>query len=515
MAEADTILQLGIAAAREGNREEARNLFSLLTRQEPDNVQAWLWLAGVAEGPDERRAALERVVELDPTNEMAIKGLRAMGVTPQTTKAEEPATTPPPAETMSPEPTPAPPPPRHDLSEEEMYAAELDAAFDDYDSVPKEAPPPRNDPTPVRSGDYDLDPAATGTTGATARERVENRRNNRRGLSPLVLGLVALILVCLIGIFFFTRGSDEDPVATIDGTATAEANGDNQGAGAGTPDDATATAEAGGEGEGTPPEEGQPGEGTPPEEGGTPPEEGQPGEGTPPEEGDTPPEEGQPGEGTPPEEGGTPPEEGQPGEGTPPEEGGTPPEEGQPPEGQPGETTPPEGQSPEEGQPPEGQPPEGQLPSQVSGDLAGVRPEIVPIATILESNGWSYAFPGNCFGGCGALVGPQIGGFTAQGNYLVVLLQVANGTGNPQPIPADFFVLTDAQGRGYNPLPDVSGAYVIPGINSDLSMQSNVPANGVLTSVALVFDVPPGATDLLVFARSNTNQGWLAFNTVP
>jgi Tfp pilus assembly protein PilF len=76
----DTILQLGIEAAREGNREEARNLFGLLTRQEPDNVQAWLWLAGVAEGPEQRRAALERVLELDPTNEMAIKGLQAMGV---------------------------------------------------------------------------------------------------------------------------------------------------------------------------------------------------------------------------------------------------------------------------------------------------------------------------------------------------------------------------------------------------------------------------------------------------
>ncbi|MEM8533238.1 MAG: hypothetical protein AAGF95_20525 [Chloroflexota bacterium] len=482
MAEADTILQLGIAAAREGNREEARNLFSLLTRQEPDNVQAWLWLAGVAEGPDERRAALERVVELDPTNEMAIKGLRAMGVTPQTTKADDPDATPP-AETAA--PAPAPPPPRQDLSEEEMYAAELDAAFDDYDTVAKEAPPPRNDPTPIRSGDYDMDSAATGAAGATARERVENRRSSRRGLSPLVIGLIALILVCLIGTFFLTRGSDEDPVATGDGTATVEPNGENQGAGI--PADATATAEAGAEGEGTPPENGQlgaeatpEGEGTPPEDGGTPPE----GEGTPPE-----------GEGTPPEDGGTPPE----GEGTPPEDGGTPPE---------GEGTPPE----DGGTPPEG---EGTPPAEAPTDMAGVRPELVPVATILESNGWSYAFPGNCFGGCGALVGPQIGGFTAQGNYLVILLQVANGTGTPQPIPADFFVLTDAQGQAYNPLPDVSAAYVIPGVNADLSMQSTVPANGVLTSIALVFDVPSGATDLLVFARSNTNQSWLAFNAVP
>src|ERR687886_838766 len=82
MGQSDKILQLGIDAAREGNREEARNLFGLLTRQEPNNLQAWLWLAGVADGPEERRAALERVLELDPTNEMAIKGLQSMGAEP-------------------------------------------------------------------------------------------------------------------------------------------------------------------------------------------------------------------------------------------------------------------------------------------------------------------------------------------------------------------------------------------------------------------------------------------------
>src|SRR5918912_1046231 len=90
MAESDTLLELGIEAAREGRREDARNFFGLLTRQEPNNAQAWLWLAGVAEGPDDRRHALERVVELDPTNEMAIKGLQAMGVQPTpTTRLDE------------------------------------------------------------------------------------------------------------------------------------------------------------------------------------------------------------------------------------------------------------------------------------------------------------------------------------------------------------------------------------------------------------------------------------------
>src|ERR1041384_1837148 len=122
MAESDTILQLGIDAAREGNREEARNLFGLLTRQEPDNLQAWLWLAGVADGPEERRAALERVLELDPTNEMAVKGLQAMGV-PPTVKLDE-------AEIPSARAATVAAAPERPMTDEERYAAELDSAFD-------------------------------------------------------------------------------------------------------------------------------------------------------------------------------------------------------------------------------------------------------------------------------------------------------------------------------------------------------------------------------------------------
>src|SRR6185503_5193878 len=136
MAESDTILQLGIEAAREGNREEARNLFGLLTRQEPDNAQAWLWLAGVADGPDQRRAALERVVELDPTNEMAVKGLQAMGAAP-TARIDERAAA---AST----PPPAPEAPARQMTDEERYAAELDSAFDDdYAAIPRAETAPR------------------------------------------------------------------------------------------------------------------------------------------------------------------------------------------------------------------------------------------------------------------------------------------------------------------------------------------------------------------------------------
>ena len=78
MADANEILALGMDAARDGNREEARNLFTLLTRQDPDNIQAWLWLAGVSDDPRQRRSALERALEIDPQNDMALRGLRAL-----------------------------------------------------------------------------------------------------------------------------------------------------------------------------------------------------------------------------------------------------------------------------------------------------------------------------------------------------------------------------------------------------------------------------------------------------
>lgn len=78
MADAKEILQLGIEAARDGNREEARNLFALLTKQNPTNIQAWLWLAGVSDNASQRRNALERALQIDPQNEMALRGLRAL-----------------------------------------------------------------------------------------------------------------------------------------------------------------------------------------------------------------------------------------------------------------------------------------------------------------------------------------------------------------------------------------------------------------------------------------------------
>jgi hypothetical protein len=151
--------------------------------------------------------------------------------------------------------------------------------------------------------------------------------------------------------------------------------------------------------------------------------------------------------------------------------------------------------------------PQGQIPAPVANPNA----QPVSVGTQLEANGWTFTYPDASY----VLVrGKQIGSFTAQGTYLHVLVWVGNNTGTAQPIPASFFALKDAQGNVYAGQPQVSSAAVQRGVNADASMEDPIPANGALTSVYLVFDVPPGAQGLFLFASPKNDQGW-PLNVVP
>lgn len=69
------LLKAGIAAARAGRADEARRLLLHLVRAQPGNETAWLWLSQVAVSDAERRACIERVLEINPANQMARAGL--------------------------------------------------------------------------------------------------------------------------------------------------------------------------------------------------------------------------------------------------------------------------------------------------------------------------------------------------------------------------------------------------------------------------------------------------------
>jgi hypothetical protein len=69
------LVQQGLAAARVGDVEDARRLLREATRQTPDNIEAWLGLAGVVEPLAEKEACFNKVLALDPDNSDAQAGL--------------------------------------------------------------------------------------------------------------------------------------------------------------------------------------------------------------------------------------------------------------------------------------------------------------------------------------------------------------------------------------------------------------------------------------------------------
>lgn len=447
MAEPESILQLGIEAARENKKEEARQLFRLLTRQEPNNAQGWLWLAGVAENREERQAALERVLELDPDNEMALKGLQALGiavapVAPRPSVGSEPP--------VAPE-APAPAPVASPYGDDDSLA-ELDNLSDAI-AADTSGPVRRAEGEPVAAATVATGAAAAAASGTTTRsadratgQPSPSRRTRypeedelepaRRGISPLLALLLFLVGLGLIGLliaFLFPGifGGNLAAPGTAGQTAAAQTEQASL---------APTTAPILGGSVATP------------------------------------------------------------------EPGVVPTaapavlptaEPGVVPTAEPGvvPTTAP-----------------AVLPTAPPADVSGATPAIVPANTPLQSEGWLYDFNQPTF--AASIIG-NLGQYSPQnGRFVVVLAYAVNNTGTTQAIPASFFVLKDAQGRVWEARPEVSEAYVVPGINADLPHTASMPSDGITRSVAIVFDVAPDATDLVFFARSNPGQGWLVLRSV-
>ena len=65
----------GISHAKAGRREQARDLLLRVVERDERNAPAWLWLSGLVDDPQDRRVALENVLDIDPDNAPARKGL--------------------------------------------------------------------------------------------------------------------------------------------------------------------------------------------------------------------------------------------------------------------------------------------------------------------------------------------------------------------------------------------------------------------------------------------------------
>jgi Tfp pilus assembly protein PilF len=72
----ENLLQLGITAAKDGNKEGARVLLKQVLDMNKKNDRAWVWLASVAESNQQRRQYLETALKYNPQNEQAQKALQ-------------------------------------------------------------------------------------------------------------------------------------------------------------------------------------------------------------------------------------------------------------------------------------------------------------------------------------------------------------------------------------------------------------------------------------------------------
>jgi tetratricopeptide (TPR) repeat protein len=76
------LLQQGIAAAKAQQKDQAHQILQRVVKLDPRNEVGWLWLSSVARNPQEQIFCLKQLYAINPNSEMAIKGLQALGIDP-------------------------------------------------------------------------------------------------------------------------------------------------------------------------------------------------------------------------------------------------------------------------------------------------------------------------------------------------------------------------------------------------------------------------------------------------
>jgi Tfp pilus assembly protein PilF len=74
----EELLQMGIRAAKAGNKEAARLTFQQILGQDKRNERAMMWMAQLADTRAERKKWLNRALMVNPDNETARKQLNKM-----------------------------------------------------------------------------------------------------------------------------------------------------------------------------------------------------------------------------------------------------------------------------------------------------------------------------------------------------------------------------------------------------------------------------------------------------
>ncbi len=68
----------GAIALCKGNREHARELLLKVVEIDETNEEAWLWLSGAVDDPEDQETALLNVLDINPNNTYAKRGLQML-----------------------------------------------------------------------------------------------------------------------------------------------------------------------------------------------------------------------------------------------------------------------------------------------------------------------------------------------------------------------------------------------------------------------------------------------------
>jgi tetratricopeptide (TPR) repeat protein len=108
--QAKELRRQGIAAAKAGQKDEARQFLQQSLRLDPGSEAAWLWLTSVARDQRERLFCLNKLLEINPNSDMGLQSLQQLGLTREQLAQSQQSgtqTPPPPARTATPPPTSA------------------------------------------------------------------------------------------------------------------------------------------------------------------------------------------------------------------------------------------------------------------------------------------------------------------------------------------------------------------------------------------------------------------------
>jgi len=79
--QARQLRQQGIAAAKAGQKDQARRLLQQSLRLDPNSEAGWTWLASVTADRREKLFCLQKLLEINPNNETGLQALRTLGLT--------------------------------------------------------------------------------------------------------------------------------------------------------------------------------------------------------------------------------------------------------------------------------------------------------------------------------------------------------------------------------------------------------------------------------------------------